>query len=235
MTNFTEKYGIKMKWRCCHLPEIARVSENYYDKSETLVAELFEKYVSQLKKKEKKQYTMVELGSNYSYYSMLFKKIIGPKKTFNIMVEPYDPCMQYGKDHFEMNNLEGIFLREKIRNPTPCGVWRGITFDCPSTTLDEILKRHDIDELDMLHCDIDGAEGYMLEGAEDALKYKKIDTLFLMTHAVDDEDESLCKCGKGPSKLHVKVKNKLLSYGYNLMFDHEECTLSGDSMLIFKR
>jgi len=235
MTNFTEKYQIKMKWRCCHLPELARVSENYFDKSEFIIFELFEKYVSELKEKNKKKYNMIELGSNYSYYSMLFKKMIGPDKSFNIMVEPYGPCMQYGKDHFEINNLEGIFLQEKIRNPTPCGVWVDIPFDCPSTTIDEILERYNIDELDVLHCDIDGAEGYMLDGAENALKNKKIDTLFLMTHAVDAEDESLCKCGDGPSKLHVEVRNKLLSYGYNLMFDHEACTLSGDSMVIFKR
>lgn len=235
MTNFTEKYAIKMKWRCCHLPEMAGVPENYYDESETVVAELFEKYVSELGEKSKTKYNMLELGSNYSYYSMLFKKILGPDKTFNIMVEPYGPCMQYGKDHFEINNLEGVFLQEKIRNPTPCGVWSGISFDCPSTTIDEIMERYHIEELDMLHCDIDGAEGYMLDGAESTLKNKKIDTLFLMTHAVDDEDEALCKCGKGPAKLHVEVKNRLLDYGYNLLFDHEECTLSGDSMVIFKR
>jgi hypothetical protein len=235
MENLTEKYEIKMKWRCCHLPDMARVSENYYEESEALVAELFEKYVFELKIKNKEKYNMIELGSNYSYYSMLFKKIIGPDKTFNLMVEPYGPCMQYGKDHFEINNLEGVFLQEQIRNPTPCGVWGDIPFDCPSTTIDELFERYNIDELDMLHCDIDTGEVYMLDEAENALKDKKIDTLFIMTHARNAEDESLCKCGKGPAPLHVEVRKRLLDYGYTLLFDHEPCTLSGDSMVIFKR
>jgi len=84
--NITEKYKIKMMYdQFGH-----NVSENYEENDEKIAIDLFEEHVLQLKSSGKNQYSMIELGSNYSYYSMLFKKIIQPYKSFSLMVDPYE-------------------------------------------------------------------------------------------------------------------------------------------------
>jgi len=104
------------------------------------------------------------------------------------------------------------------------------------TSIDELLERYNINELDILHCDVDGTESYVLDGAEKSLNQKKINTLFVMTHAESNsEEEALCRCGRGATKLHLEVRTRLLNYGYNLIVDHERCDIASDSMLIFKR
>ena len=120
--NVTEKYGIKMKYN--QFGDI--VTENFEDPDEKIAIDLFEKSVLDLKLKNKNVYSMIELGSNFSYYSMLFKKILEPDESLSILLEPYDKYMKTGKEHFEINNLEGVFLKERIYNPIP---WCNITFD----------------------------------------------------------------------------------------------------------
>ena len=227
--SLTEKYGIIMKYDQFGTV----VPQNFEDSGEAAAIALFEKYVLELKKKNKDQYTMIELGSNYAYYSMLFKKIIEPAKSFNLLVEPYQKYMKTGQEHFQINNLEGTFLEEKINNPKP---WCGRTFDCPSTTIDELVERYDIVELDVLHSDSDQNEVLALDGAKESLKNKKIDTLFIMTHAETDAEANASYGENGQAtKLHKKCKGILMDYGYILKFDHPQCTMSGDGMLIFKR
>lgn len=226
--NLTEKYGITMKY-----DQFARnVPSNFEDPEEKVAIDQFEKYVLQLKDKSKDKFNMIELGSNYSYYSMLFKKILGPQKTFNLLLEPYEKYMKTGKEHFEINNLEGVFLEERIYNPK---LWCDIPFYCPSTSIDELLFRYQIEELDVLHCDVDGTESLVLDGSQKSLEEKKIDTIFVMTHPLNSQETSLCRTGQSPTPLHVEIRDRLLAYGYNLMFDHEQCTLGWDSMVIFKR
>ena len=224
--NVTEKYGIKMKYN--QFGDI--VTENFEDPDEKIAINLFEKSVLDLKLKNKNVYSMIELGSNFSYYSMLFKKILEPDESLSILLEPYDKYMKTGKEHFEINNLEGVFLKERIYNPIP---WCNITFDCPSTTIDDLLERYGIEELDVLHSDIDKSEEYALIGAKNSLENKKIDTIFIMTHP--DSIEESYSTHENPTKLHIKCKTILLDYGYNLVYDHPECDLAGDGMLVFKK
>jgi hypothetical protein len=224
--NLTEKYGIKMKYN--QFADI--VSENFEDSDEKIAIDLFEKCVLDLKEKNKTKYNMIELGSNYSYYSMLFKKIIEPNKSFNLLLEPYEKYMKTGKEHFEINNLEGVFLEERIYNPTP---WCDITFTCPTTTIDELMDRYEIDELDILHSDIDKSEVYALDSAKHALENKKIDTLFIMTHPQTPEEGWSTE--ENPTQLHLRCKEILFNYGYTLVYDHPRCDLAGDGMLVFKK
>lgn len=229
--NLTEKYKLKMLYDQ-HGHEVL---ENFYDKGEELAYLLYEKYVLELKFKNKKTYNMMELGSNYSYYSMLFKKILEPSETFNLLLEPYPQHMEMGKEHFHVNNLRGVFLNEVIYNPNY--KWNNLEFGCPSTTIDDLMIRYKIDELDVLHCDIDGTEIHALEGSRQSLQNKKIDLLFIMTHTLPHiMDEEYNNSLKGiPTYLHSKCKELLLNYGYNLLYDHPQCSLGSDGMLIFKK
>lgn len=206
------------------------VDENYEDPEEKIAIDLFEKWVLELKTKNKTKYNMIELGSNYSYYSMLFKKILQPSESFNLLLEPYEKYMKIGKEHFQINNLEGTFLEERIYDPNP---WCNITFTCPTTTIDDLMERYEIDELDILHSDIDKTEEYALNSAKNSLQNKKIDTLFIMTHPLTDHER--WATAENPTQLHLRCKQILLDYGYTLIYDHPYCDLAGDGMLVFKK
>ena len=221
--NITEKYNLKIKYN-----QFAQeVSSNFEDPDEKILIDSFEKYVLELKNKNKEKYSMIELGSNFSYYSMLFKKIIEPNETLSIMVEPYEKFFNTGKEHFEINNLEGNFLKKRIYNPE---LWCNIKFDYPSTGIDELLDEYKIEELDVLHCDIDQSEVLALNTASNSLKNKKIDLLFILTHGKDQQEVS-----NPPTPLHVECKNILNGYGYDCLLDHPTCDVCGDGLLIFKK
>ena len=54
-----------------------QVDDNFYDASEEIVISHFEQNCIDLQKQNKKEYSMIELGSNQAYYSCLFKAILG--------------------------------------------------------------------------------------------------------------------------------------------------------------
>ena len=192
----TEKYGFKMFLDQFGVP----VVENYYDTSELLLIEAFEKYVLDLKNKSKDLYTMIELGSNQAYYSMLFKSILKNKDTVTIMVEPTDEYMVRGKFHFSINNYDGIFINKCI----------GKTW---------VAHNYNIEKLDVLHSDIDGAELTMLEGAAESLKNKKIEYAFILTHYLG---------------LHEACLKFISQFDYDVLLDHREDNIGADRLIIIK-
>ena len=71
----TEKYGFTVKYN-----QFGReVNENYFDEDEMILIEKFEDIVLSLKNKNLETYSMIELGSNQAYYSLLFKSILKNK------------------------------------------------------------------------------------------------------------------------------------------------------------
>ena len=74
----------------------------------------------------------------------------------------------------------------------------------PSTTVDRLCAEYGLDDLDMLHADIQGAEVEMIEGADRMLSGPHIGFLFISTHSDD---------------LHAAVKKSLVTYGYQPFLD----------------
>ena len=227
--NFTEKYKIKMKYNQFGL----HVEENFQDQTENILIEKFEEYVNNLKEKNKNKYNMIELGSNFAYYSMLFKKILLPNETFNIMVEPYEKFMSSGKEHFEINNFDGVFLNNRIKSNFP---WCNINFECDEVKVDDLLKNYKIKDLDVLHMDIDYSELSALESAHESLSKKMIDTLFILTHDRPPGIENFEIVPiEDANSMHQMCKQKLLNYDYECIFEQTERNIGADALLIFKK
>lgn len=208
----TEKYGFKMFLDQFGVP----VVENFYDTSELLLIEAFEKYVLDLKNKSKDLYTMIELGSNQAYYSMLFKSILKNKDTVTIMVEPTDEYMVRGKFHFNINNYDGIFINKCIGKTW---VAHNSTFNKEEVSVDQLVNDYNIEKLDVLHSDIDGAELTMLEGAAESLKNKKIEYAFILTHYLG---------------LHEACLKFISQFDYDVLLDHREDNIGADRLIIIK-
>jgi len=199
----TEKYGFTVKYN-----QFGReVNENYFDEEEIILIEKFENIVLSLKNKNLETYSMIELGSNQAYYSLLFK---------SIMVEPYEPYLVRGVEHFEINNYSGIFLNKSIGNEW---VAHHTNFDGEIISVDEIIEEYNLDELSVLHSDIDGSEIKMLHGCEQSFLNKKIKYAFILTHGL---------------KTHLECLDIILKYDYDILLDHRENNVGQDSLIIIE-
>lgn len=111
--------------------------------------------------------TMIELGSYWAFYSSWFKSKKQQSRVF--CVEPNVRNLKSGIDNFKLNNVEGEFYNNIISND--------------GMKIDEFCNNKNINFIDILHSDIQGAEMTMLNQIEQMLKDKKINYIFLSTHS----------------------------------------------------
>jgi len=213
----TEKYGFKVS-----VDQFGNsVSQNFVDSSEQKIIEVFERELLLLRNSKKTDYSMVELGSNQAYYSLLFKHLLGKDKTANIMVEPFIDHFNKGKQQFELNSVTGIWYNRGIGKIRGGGLLNtGSNSGVPSITLSEILLDNKLPLIDCLHCDIDGQEMLMLTENEDLFKQEKINLIFLFTH--DGHSQNLI--------IHNFCKEFFNSKNYDLVYE-DTITISDRSLV----
>lgn len=158
--------------------------------------------------------TMLELGSYWAFYSMCFKQSV--KNATCYMVEPEIDYLNIGRLNFALNNMEGTFIRGflgstyKKRNLAP-----------PLLTIDHIVEENNIEHIDILHSDIQGFEGEMLQGAEHSLKKRMIDYIFVSTHN---------------DKVHEECLGSLKAHNYDIIAEHTLAeSYSVDGLIVGRR
>ncbi len=196
-----------------------KVPSNFHDKLEIVIIKEFEKYMLQMiKANPNSTHTMIELGSNQAYYSLMFHSILKKfgSKPVNILVEAIEGHLARGVNHFKMNNFDfqsklcSIGNLEKVvealKIPWPATTAEGMAhFNSNWVTLTDIFEEFNIDNLDVLHCDIDYSEMVLFETAEEIFKQKKIKYIFLSTHG----------------HLHEPALEFLKSCGYQILLNHD--------------
>lgn len=210
--SITQKYGFKVKYNQFG----SLVNEDYFDEKESFLIEEFEKIVLELKEQKLETYSMVELGSNQAYYSLLFKAMLIDRNVNSIMVEPYEPYLERGIEHFKINNYPSIFINKSIGKEW---VAHHTNFELETISVDEIVKEYNIKKLDILHSDIDGAEITMLQGSEYSLSNKIINYAFILTHGIET---------------HAECLNLISKYDYKILIDHREQNIGDDSLIILQ-
>ncbi|MBC8354923.1 MAG: FkbM family methyltransferase [Planctomycetes bacterium] len=147
--------------------------------------------------------SIVELGAYWAFYSMWFANEVAGAKCF--CVEPRKKNLKVGKHNFAKNGLVGEFFHSKIGHG-----YLGV---------DEFLESQQLDYIDILHADIQGAEFEMLCDAEQSLKTGRIGYVFVGTHS---------------QELHYQCKSYLERCGYITVahadFDHG--TYCSDGVLV---
>ena len=119
---------------------------------------------------------MMELGAYWSFYSMWFCSVVPGAKAF--MVEPSSENLAYGKDNFSLNGLRGHFTHGWV------GASSGVAPDgAPVVCVDDLVVEHRLEEIAILHSDIQGAELDMLKGSEKILGRQKVSYTFISTHS----------------------------------------------------
>jgi hypothetical protein len=182
-------------------------AEAYYGQFSTLlvlnrgVHEPLEEYVFQeLVKRLPASPRMIELGAYWAHYSMWLKRI--RTQATVIMVEPDSGNLAAGQANFARNGFGGEFIRAAVGK----GLWE----------LDNFFAARGLSHLDILHADIQGAEGALLDEGRQTLGNSKIDYLCVSTHS---------------QALHQGVAEKLTRFGYRVEvssdFDNETTSFDG--------
>tara|TARA_R110000824_G_scaffold93073_2_gene225354 strand:+ start:13969 stop:14769 length:801 start_codon:yes stop_codon:yes gene_type:complete len=167
--------------------------------------------------------TMIELGSNWAYYSMWFNKVV--KDSVNILLEPTKEKLDLGRRNFEANSMSGFFENVFIgRNSKEGSIfrdWDGKDYVLNKVCIDDVASKYKLEDITILHSDIQGAEYDMLLGAERLLNNKQIEYLFVSTH------------GDG---IHSKCLSHLLSKNYTILCEHNvRESYSADGLIVATR
>ena len=150
--------------------------------------------------------SMIELGGYWGFYSLWFKSKFKDSKV--ILTEPNPKNLAVGHENAKLNKLEiitelgGVFKDKDA----PFGMIKQKCYcNVPSVNVEKLMKKYFIEELDILHADIQGAEHYMLEQSENVLRKAKVNYIFISTHS---------------EALHSKCLHALNTFGYNIATQH---------------
>jgi Methyltransferase FkbM domain len=156
---------------------------------------------------------MIELGAYWGFYSLWFARDIPTAHC--ILVEPSLSNLDYGRENFILNGKSAEFIQAFV------GASAKADFDhIPELTVDKICLDRGIEQLAILHSDIQGAEYEMVLGAERMLRNHTIDFIFVSTHGED---------------LHTNVKVKLEEWGYVVLTDvSPKHSFSDDGILVLR-
>ena len=144
----------------CHEPAEERMFQIILDK---IVAE------NNNSKNNSKNNIMIELGSYWAFYSIWFNKTINNAK--NYCIEPDINNLNIGKKNAILNNANIDFTQGFIGKK--------------HINVMNFMKQRNIENVDILHSDIQGFELEMLNDIVPLLKEKKIKYLFISTHSDD--------------------------------------------------
>lgn len=149
---------------------------------------------------------MIELGSFWAYYSMWFTKEIPHAKTY--LIEPMQ--LEHGKENYALNDLgNGTFVEAFIGQTSEYQSdfkhWDGQIYKRDQISIDDFIQTNNLDHVDILHSDIQGAEFEMLLGAQRTLHEGKVDFIFVSTHSMS---------------LHAKCLTFLKSFDYEVIAEH---------------
>lgn len=124
------------------------------------------------------QAVMMELGAYWAFYSLWFHQVI--EYPTCIVCEPSTENLLYGKQNFELNQMEAKFVQ--------CFSGEGdhtSPSDVPILSVDSLMQQFEIETLHILHTDIQGSEVSMLKGASKNLLNRNIEFIFISTHSRD--------------------------------------------------
>ncbi len=178
-----------------------------------------EKVFYEILKQIREEPVMIELGSYWAYYSLWFRMTY--PKGRNYLVEPVMEKMKLGQQNFELNHFVGNFCNGCIgsgfKEQTIFVDWNDARIEMTQYSVDSIIEKDNIEFVDILHSDIQGAELDMLKGCEKSLAAKKIGYLCISTHG----------------DKHGYCMDFLKQHGLHIIAEHSiEASASADGLIV---
>ena len=219
--------GVMVREGCYHGPwmtEVIRRLRGHHEPQEELA---FHTVLRRLAS-DTRAPTMVELGSFWAYYSLWAKRAIPATRL--VLVEPDLANLAVGRHNLELNDMDAAFvINAAIGNEHDIAVtlaWESDGQPHPTrlVTIDGLMHDLDLQRIDLLLCDIQGAEVAALEGAARALADRRVRFLVISTHHHRITGDPLT---------HQRCLRLLQEVGVHFIAEHsasESC--SGDGLIV---
>jgi FkbM family methyltransferase len=170
---------------------------------------------------------MVELGSFWAYYSMWCKQRI--PSTRLVLLEPDAGNLAVGRENLALNGMDATCLQAAVGSDHDTVVslrWDsdGQRHWTTQMSVDGIADDLDLQRIDMLLCDIQGAETAALYGATRSLADRRVRFLVISTHHHSISGDPLT---------HQRCLGMLDDAGVHFIAEHsvsESC--SGDGLIV---
>jgi FkbM family methyltransferase len=171
--------------------------------------------------------TMIELGGFWSYYSLWFlRQHAGTRRA--VVVEPDPHHIAIGRTNARLNECEiefvqasvgGEGIRECIFQAETAG-----EIKIPQVTVPQLLAERGIATLDVLHCDIQGAETDVLQSCLPLFAEQRIRFCIVSTHSHQISGDPLT---------HQRCLSSLKSAGAQILAEHDvHESFSGDGLIV---
>jgi FkbM family methyltransferase len=144
---------------------------------EVVVSEVYERFF----KTRRRWGLVIDCGAHIGFFSIKMAK----KAKKVIAIEPFDVNVSFLTENIRMNHITNISVIQKAvgSRKEKRKLFLGESYDSPSfrplsnsyvevevDTLDNICKSQDVQRIDILKVDVEGAELEVLRGAEESLK-----------------------------------------------------------------
>ena len=170
--------------------------------------------------------TMIELGGFWSYYSLWF--LMNQPERRSVVIEPEPNNLAVGQANASLNGLSPLFKQGfagGIFDPSAdfqCEVsgWQRI----PRYSVARLMEEQGWPRLDLLHCDIQGAETEVLESCRALFRGGQINWVFVSTHAHQISGDPLT---------HQRCLAILRECGATIEAEHDvHESFSGDGLIV---
>jgi FkbM family methyltransferase len=170
---------------------------------------------------------MIEIGSYWAYYSLWFLDVIPEGRA--ICIEPDPDNLQIGVTNFELNGRSGEFIQGVV------GSLEGKSIKFPKQANGEIidvncldffkqLEERKVENVDIVHLDIQGGETDFLQQLEKRKNDLRISYLVVSTH-----DYSI----SGSAITHQECIKKIIELGGYIVAEHSiPESFSGDGLIL---
>ena len=109
---------------------------------------------------------MIELGAYWGFYSLWFANEVANPRC--LLIEPELINLDLGRENFRLNARDGEFVRAMVGAESSKHWWRGAT-----VCVDDLVEQRGLEQIDILHSDIQGFEDAMLQGAARTLEARE--------------------------------------------------------------
>lgn len=175
---------------------------------------------------------MFELGSYESFYSIVFNKFFKNKNVTNVCLEICKSCLDIGVQNSTNNECKNMNFEYASVGETNLGIYNGTTqfkdleISDKKLTVKYLFDFYKIDVLDVLHVDVQGSEGSVLE--EIQKEKLKINYFFINIH-----DDNITNNFYGYS-VYEKCKQILDTFDVDYIYDNRIYGGYGDGLIVAK-
>jgi FkbM family methyltransferase len=172
--------------------------------------------------------TMIELGGFWSYYSIWF--LTHGRGRRAIVIEPDPAHVEVGRTNGRLNRCEPQFVQavagRESAPPSPFNTEESGEVLLPCVAVPDLMISHNIDHLDVLHCDCQGAELAILESCRDLAAAGRLGWVIVSTHS---------HLISGDPLTHQRCLVLLARAGASILAEHDvHESFSGDGLIVAK-